>query len=192
MHKFNPKNNSKLDNPKRRQMMPPSLILEKLGLSKDDDMADIGCGIGYFTLPAARMIHPENKVYALDIMNEMLDEVKARYEKEKINNITLMQTLEYDLKLEDEKVSFALLVNVLHEVDDKPRMLKEIQRILKNNGRIALIEFDKRQTESGPPVEHRIEQDEALKLLEKAGFQISKKQEFADTFYAITAIKTKK
>lgn len=189
MHKFDPINKSKLDSPKRRQMLPPDIVLERLGLKEDDHMADIGCGIGYFTFPASEIIDPKNYIYAIDISQEMLEEVKKESKEKNIKNIRTIKSTENDLKLEDENVSFALMVNVFHELDEKSSMVKEIYRILKTDGRIAIVDFEKKQTQSGPPVEHRISKDETMKFLEDAGFEFEKQEEFADTFYGIVAVK---
>ena len=189
MHKFDPINRKKLDSPKRREMLPPKTVLEKLGLKQDDDMADIGCGIGYFTFSAAEIIDSKHKIYAIDISDEMLEEVKKESQERDIENISLIKSTEDDLKLEDEKVNFALMVNVLHETGNKLRMLKEIYRILRPDGRIAVVDFEKKETESGPPLDHRISKDEALELLEDAGFEFYKEEQFADTFYGIVAVK---
>lgn len=78
MHKFDSKNRSKLDNEWRRQNLPPSKTLEWLGLKSSDAVADIGCGIGYFSIPAAEMLADRNKVFALDTSEEMLTEVEKR------------------------------------------------------------------------------------------------------------------
>ena len=66
VHKFNPANKKKLDDPWRRENLPPILTLEKLGLIPGDTMADLGCGIGYFTIPAAEIVRESYKVFALD------------------------------------------------------------------------------------------------------------------------------
>lgn len=189
MHKFDPINKKKLDSPERRKMLPPDAVLQKLGLKKDDDMADIGCGIGYFTFPATEIIDSKNNIYAIDISEEMLKEIEKASKEKDIKNISFIKSTEYDLKLEDEKVSFALMVNVLHETGDKVRMLKEINRILRPGGRIAIVDFEKKQTESGPPIDHRISKDEALEMLKEAGFEFEKEESFADVFYGVVGVK---
>ena len=73
-HKFDAKNRHKLDNPKRREMLPPEKTLIRLGLKQGDIVADIGCGIGYFTIPAANIVGDSGKVFAMDISPEMLEE----------------------------------------------------------------------------------------------------------------------
>ncbi|QGG48971.1 class I SAM-dependent methyltransferase [Heliorestis convoluta] len=189
-HKFSPHNKSKLDNPWRREVLPPLSTLEKLGLRASDTMADIGCGIGYFTIPAAQLIRQEDqKAYGLDILQEMLDEVEQKAKEAELTNLVTVKTEEYDLKLPEQSVTFALLVNVLHEVQDKNRMLQEVSRILQEAGKIAIIEFEAKEMEVGPPLDHRISKAEILELLQKAGFDIVIEESFADVFYGLTALK---
>ena len=85
-HKFNPNNKKKLDNDWRRENLPPVETLKKLGIKTTDSVADIGCGIGYFTIPAAQMIG-DNSAYALDTSPEMLAEVELRSTAAGIKNI---------------------------------------------------------------------------------------------------------
>lgn len=61
--KFNVAQRHKLDNPRRREILPPEETLSSFGLPPGAIMADIGCGIGYFTFPAARLLGPEGKVF---------------------------------------------------------------------------------------------------------------------------------
>jgi ubiquinone/menaquinone biosynthesis C-methylase UbiE len=170
-HKFDKNNMHKLDNEKRRQVMPPYKTLEMLGLTSGVDMADIGCGIGYFTIPAAEIAGAASKIYALDISVEMLDEVGKRALEAGLSNIRNIKVDEYDLKLADQSVGFAILSNVLHEIEDKKRYVIEICRILQNGGRLAIIEWEKIYTESGPPIEHRILYEEVAELLSENGFE---------------------
>lgn len=188
MHKFNLVNKSKLDNEWRREVLPPTKVLESLGLEQNDTVADMGCGIGYFTIPAAELT-VQNKVYALDISEEMLAEAERMARISDVKNIVTVQTEEYDFKLPDAGVSFGLLVNVIHEVDNKERLLAEASRILKIGGKLAIVEWDKTQTEFGPPIEHRISREEVKRLLNNACFEIIREQDFNGIFYGITALK---
>lgn len=190
MHKFNPIEKNKLDNEWRREVLPPAKVLEALGLKQNDTIADIGCGIGYFTIPAAELIEP-NKAYALDISEDMLVEVERRAQIAEVNNITMVQTQEYVLKLPDSVVSFALMVNVLHEVEDKDRMLAEVSRMLRAGGKLAIVEWQKTRMEYGPPIEHRISREEVKQLLEKVGLEIITELDFNTIFYGMTALKNK-
>lgn len=188
-HKFDVSNRHKLDNEKRRMIMPQSETLEKLGFGKDMDMADIGCGIGYFTIPAAEIGGHNSKIYALDLSVEMLDEVDKRALEAGTSNIRTIRVDEYDLKLESNSVEFALLCNVLHEIDDKDKYISEIQRLLANGGKLAIIEWNKVEGQSGPPVEHRISFEEVSELLLNNGFENAVKICIGQDYYGVTAVK---
>ena len=188
-HKFDKNHKHKLDNEERRQIMPPVKTLEMLGFKAGIDMADIGSGIGYFTIPAAGIAGPASKIYALDVTVEMLEEVKKRALEAGLSNIKYIMVEEYDLKLEDQAVDFALLSNVLHEIDDKKRYTTEIFRILKSGGKLAIIEWEKKKGESGPPMEHRISFDEIASLLTENGFENMVRSGIGQDYYGVTAIK---
>jgi len=189
-HKFDPININKLDNEWRRQNLPPCSTLEKLGLISTDIAADIGCGIGYFTIPAAGIVSSENKVFALDTSDKMLDEVKKRMSAEDISNISIIKTSEYDLKLPDESVTFALIINVLHEIEDKVQFIAEVKRILKPEGKIAIIEWEKAKMEMGPPIEHRIGKEETGAILKSLGIKVSDTIKLTDIFYGLVGVRT--
>ncbi len=184
-HKFDITQKSKLDNPKRRELLPVKQVLEEIELKADEIFADIGCGIGYFSIPAAELIHSYGKVYALDVEQEMLNELECRRKEHNIENIQVILTEEYDLKLEDQLVSLAFVCTVLHEVEDKARFLKEVKRILREDGSIAIVEWIKRTSDWGPPISHRIAVDEVKELLQSAGFTNLSETEINEHFYIV-------
>ena len=188
-HKFNPANKHKLDDQWRRQNLPPILTLERLGLISEDTMVDLGCGIGYFTIPAAEIVKASNKVFALDTSEEMLTEVEKRAVLAGVSNVVVVKTEEYNLMLSDESVSFVLMVNVLHEIENKEQFLQKAHRLLKSAGKIAVVDWEKRQTEVGPPIDHRISIAEVKDLLDLTGYKLIKDLQLAEVFYGLVAVK---
>jgi len=183
-HKFSVSNKNKLDNEWRRENISPKNTLKEFGLLETDNFADIGCGIGYFSIAAADIIDEHNKVFALDISDEMLEDVEKRAEVADVSNIITVKTSEYDFKIPDMAVSFALVVNVLHEVDDKDKFVKEIKRILKPGGRVALMEWDKKEMDMGPPLDHRISSEEMNAVFTANEFENVGSFYHADRFYS--------
>lgn len=188
-HKFNPENKYKLQSEWRIKNVPPIPTLIELGLVPEDTVADLGCGIGYFTIPAAQIVDNSNRIFALDTSEEMLAEVEKRASEGGLSNVFSIKTEEYDLKLPDESVSFVLIVNVLHEIEDKERFLQEAHRILKPDGRVAVVDWEKKRTEMGPPIDHRISLEEVIELATVKGFEVSKEHHLADVFFGIIAVK---
>ena len=191
-HKFESVNKHKLDNEWRRENLPPIPTLKELGLVQSDLVADIGCGIGYFTIAAAEIINTDNKVFALDTSEEMLDELDKRALEAEATNIISIKTGEYDFKLPDESITFALLVNVLHEIEDKERFILEVKRILKPESKFAIIEWSKEKMEMGPPINHRIGKEVVIELLNSTGFHMKDTMQFANAFYGLVFLKGEK
>jgi len=185
-HKFDITNRKKLDSEERKRLLDPNETLTKLGYQKGDSMADIGCGTGLFTIPAAET---GGKVYAVDVSEEMLSDVKKHAETAGFNNITTVKSDEYDFKLIDEAVNFVLICTVLHEVEDRKRFLKEARRICQAEGKIAIIEFNETNTDFGPPLSHRLSKSQVTELLADAGFINTAVMDISKAFYAITAKK---
>ena len=166
MHKFDIKNLEKLDNPKRRESMPPEETLKKFKIGNRGTLLDIGCGIGYFTIPAAKIITNGNAI-GVDIMTEILD--IAREKAGDISNIEFKKSGEYSFPVEDNSIDYVLVCNVVHEIEDKVRFFIEIKRVLKDKGCIYIIDWDKRDMKIGPPVNERISKEEVRGLAESLG-----------------------
>lgn len=188
-HKFDISSKNKLDNPKRREILPPHETLVKLGLKAGDVVADIGCGIGYFSIPAAEIVGQKGIVYATDISLEMIEVVETKAAESNVINIRPIVTGEYDLKLADNSVSFAFMCTVLHEIEDKVRFINEAKRILVQQGRIAIVEWSKKNSDWGPPIDHRLEGDTVKQTLQDCGFKDMSVTELNEYFYIVTAVK---
>lgn len=185
-HKFDVKNKHNLDNEKRREILPPFKILDSMGLKEGDTMADIGCGIGYFTFPASEIVGKSGKVLAMDISTEMLKEVDKKAEEKNISNIVTVHTAENDFKIQSGSVDFAFISNVLHEAEDKEEFISEVNRIITNDGRIGVIEWQKAESDFGPPLEHRLDEEYVNNLLQGIEFKNINIKRIGEYFYAVT------
>jgi ubiquinone/menaquinone biosynthesis C-methylase UbiE len=172
VHTFNVKEMHRLDSLERRKILPPEETLIKAGLKINDIFIDIGCGIGYFSIPASMIIGSEGKVFALDTSKEMLEELERRIVEKEVKNITPILSESYKFPLESNVGTFALISNVLHEVEDKISFLKETNRALLEEGTLCIIEWQKKETERGPPLEDRLSESEIKDLLEKTNFKL--------------------
>ena len=188
-HKFDVSNRIKLNSEERKRLLSPYETLTKLGYQKDQDFADIGCGTGLFTLPAAEIGGQKAIVYAIDISEEMLMDVKQYAQEAGLHQIQTVISDEYDMKIKENSVDFVLICTVLHEIEDKRRFLAEAKRICKSNGKMAIIEFNETQTNYGPPLSHRLGRLYVKELLSELGLLNIDEMNFPEAFYAVTAIK---
>lgn len=168
-HKFDPANREILHDPERRTWQDPEAILRAFGLLRGMAVADVGCGTGFFALPAAQMVGPEGRVYAADMQEEMLWALMDRLREENVRNVLPVLSLEDLIPLPDTSVDFALLVNALHELRGDGA-LREVHRILRPHGVLGVVDWKKEAMERGPPVEHRLSLGEARERLARNGF----------------------
>ncbi|WP_066640126.1 class I SAM-dependent methyltransferase [Desulfolucanica intricata] len=173
----------KLENPLRLSELNPSETLQKIGLLDSHVVCDIGAGSGVFTLPAARIT--KNKVYALEISDEMLSVIGHKAKAEGNTNIELVKVKDDIFSLSDHSIDIALMVTVLHEIKDKVVILAEVKRILNDDGRLAIIEFHKKETPLGPPPGHRMGKDETINTLNCSDFIEFNRFDLADNFYCL-------
>ena len=168
-HKFNPENIGLLIGNDRMNELNPAQFLIENGLKKGMSLADIGCGPGFSSIPAADIVGMTGIVYAIDIHDEMLNKLKERRPPK---NLKIIKSKESLIPIEDSAVDFALLVFALHEAEDKPIFLKEIKRLLKRDGSLLLLEWEKIVEDKGPPFAERLAKDDTKGLIETTGFTI--------------------
>lgn len=182
MHKFNIKSIEKLDNPERRRTMPPEEILKKFKIKDDGILLDAGCGIGYFTIPAAKLLI-SNKVIGIDIMPEIIEIAKEKAEG--IKNIEFKTSEEYSFPVDKESIKYILLSNVIHEIEDRKRYFAEINRVLKEEGYLLIIEWNKKEMKMGPPINERISKVEMTDLCSKTGFELTETLDISASHYGL-------
>jgi SAM-dependent methyltransferase len=169
--RFDPSKKAKLDDPERKKALPPEKILAMLEIKETDTVLDLGAGTGYFTLPAASFT--SEKVYALDIEPEMLKVLDQRIKDKGLKNVQLLEGAIEQIPLADLQVDKVIASLVLHEVEPLSSGIQEIKRVLKPGGRCLCLEWQKKETEQGPPLDHRIDAEELKQVFLDEGFQIA-------------------
>ncbi|MBL0385633.1 class I SAM-dependent methyltransferase [Tumebacillus sp. ITR2] len=183
-HRFNPQHVAKLLNPDRLKMLPPEQIVDALQISQDDNVADLGCGPGVFTLPIAK--RTQRTVYAIDVERQMLELLQQRTEEAGVSNVQTVLSDAEKIDLPDQSVDKVLIAFVLHEVGDLNQAVQEVKRILRPNGNVLILEWEKKETEMGPPVHHRLDSNELQQVLVANGLQTEVKL-LNDNHYMVVA-----
>jgi ubiquinone/menaquinone biosynthesis C-methylase UbiE len=129
--------------------------LRQAGIREGQTVLDFGCGPGYYTIPAAKMVGDKGRVYALDVHHVALRSVEARARKEGLTNITTILAGR-DAAPPDWSVDVVLAYDMIHMVKDKRALGKELHRVLKPDGLLSVI------------VEHT-KVDDVLGVLEEGG-----------------------
>lgn len=152
------------DNPLRRFLHDPQTLLGPF-VREGMTVADIGCGMGYFSIAMAKMAGDKGVVLAVDLQQEMLDRMRTRAEKAGVAfRIRSVLVQEDDIGIK-EPVDFALAFWMVHEVPDIPRFLSQVKSVLKEAGKFLIVEPKMHVPR------HRFE--ETVGYARVAGFQIS-------------------
>lgn len=152
--------------------LQPEKLLRELGLSEGMTIADIGCGPGFFTIPAAQIVGPTGVTLAADIQGEMLSAVRSRALEHGLTNVRIVKTNDREIPIPQGICDFALLAFMLHEVEHRASFLHRAARTLKPTGRLIALEWEKVETPVGPPLEDRISPDELLADAQAAGLRM--------------------
>jgi len=119
-------------------------VLERIGIRRDQTVLDFGCGSGTYTVPAAKIVGEQGRMYALDKDKRVLDKLMQKAGSAGLKNTERMGTSgEPEIGLTDESVDVVLLFDVFHsyyfpQADDRRRLLSEIHRIMKPTAFISV------------------------------------------------------
>ncbi len=162
----------RLDDPARRQWLPPDEVIAELGVRLGEIVADVGAGTGYFALPLAHAVGPSGKIYAVDAQQEMLDRLRAKLDASVPAPVEILRAEADQTGLPASCCDLWLLANLWHELDDCSAALREALRALKPGGRIAILDWRPDvEPAAGPPLEHRLTPAHAVEHLRAAGFE---------------------
>jgi len=112
-------------------------VLERVGVRRGQTVLDFGCGYGIYTIPVARIVGEQGRVYALDKDKEALNELMSKAESTGLKNIERVETSgKLEIELADESIDVVLLFDVFHfyyfpQAGDRRRLLSEVYRVMK-------------------------------------------------------------
>lgn len=154
--------------------LEPEHIVRYFDLKSGDHVADFGAGHGYFTIPSAKTVGGDGKVYAIDIQKDVLEIVRAKAKLEHLLNIEFIWgDIEHPRgsHLKDQFIDAVIMANVLFQIEDKTAALREAFRVLRQGGRLMLIEWSQENASPlGPPKTMRVSKEDAKKIAADAGF----------------------
>jgi len=151
------------DNPLRRFLHDPQKLLGP-HVREGMIVADIGCGMGYFSVAMARMVGRTGSVIAVDLQQKMLDICRWRAQRAGVvDRIRTVQAAADDISI-SEPVDFVLAFWMVHEVTDIPRFFGQVATVLGPSGTMLYAE---------PRMHVSQKRFEAiLRFAQEAGFQV--------------------
>jgi ubiquinone/menaquinone biosynthesis C-methylase UbiE len=175
------------DEAERKRWQNPDSILAQIGLRPGLTFIDVGCGDGFFALPAARIVGKEGKVYALDIDAEAISSLTEKALRSNLKNVEARVGAAEDIVFCESCADVLFFGIVLHDFDDPAKVLRNAARMIKPSGRLVDLDWKKKPMNFGPPDNIRFSEEEAAKLIFKAGFKVEQRREAGPFHYVITA-----
>lgn len=172
----------------------PEQAIEMLDLYGPMVVADFGTGSGYFALLAAHKISADGKVYAFDVQETPLAILRKRAHDAHLFTI---ETLRADLeqpegsRLVDRSVDAVIIANILFQSSEKQKIIAEAFRILKNNGKLLIVDWiSAPQNLLGPRHDVRLSPETVRHLVEEEGGTIERELRIGDHHFGVIARKT--
>ncbi len=144
-------------------------IIRELELAGDETVMDAGCGDGHNAIKILEDYNHKGLVYAVDIYNASIEDMET-YKSE--NNIENLINIEADITegipgVDDESIDVVLMVNVFHGFKASRKMdeaVDELSRIIKKDGKIAIMDYKAWDVPNGPPTQVRSSPEDLEKL----------------------------
>ena len=155
----------------------PQRVVSLLGIEPGMVVADFGSGSGAYALAAGAALLGSGKVYAIDVQKDLLRRIANEATHKKIPNIEIVWAdleLPHASKLSDHSVDVVIVSNLLFQLVDKMPPLREAHRILKKQGRLAIIDWKDSYRGLGPAPEDVVTKEAASSFATRARFTLSK------------------
>jgi arsenite methyltransferase len=161
----------------------PLRVMDELDIGPGMSVADVGAGIGYFTLKLSERVGETGRIYASDIDENALAFLDGRRKEEGLENITIIQGREENPLIPEASVDLVLIVNTIQFVKEKTAFFDNIRGSLKENGRLAFIQWDAAKMDSEMPGWNGEDRDRytmrtMLKMIYDADYEVLEIKDF--------------
>ena len=173
--------------PERAETLDHFRVMSHCPVNPRDTVADIGCGPGYFTLPLAKYLI-YGVVFALDVSDEMIQACQERVNQARLGNVEVVKCEEYEFPVETGIADGLFISVTLHHPEDRVRFLTAAKEMLKPGGWCFIVEWQKKETESGPPQQVRITTEELRQIAKDSGFKFQSSLNLNSDYFVATLI----
>ena len=128
------------DNPLRRIFDNPMNTLRAAGIQPGQQVLEVGCGPGFFTIPAAKLVGDTGYVYAIDLQPLAIKTVNQKLKKAGATNVKVAMADAAATGLPAESIDVAFLFGVIHSLP-LDTVIPELYRVLRPGGILAVQTF---------------------------------------------------
>jgi len=158
----------------------PDDIIEHLNIKEGMIMGDIGCGGGFFTYEFSKKVGSNGLVYAVDVDQKSLELITENLENEGHKNVKTIIATQEGIDLPDGSVDMFFLRNVFHHLSEPVEYFKHLNRALKEDGKIAIIDYKNRKLSFTGLFGHYTPLNVLLDIMASAGFRPLENYDFLE------------
>jgi len=123
----------------RRRFFDPVRALKAAGIQLGQEVLEVGCGTGFFTIPAAELVGDEGRVYAIDPHPLAIEQVARKIWDARLTNVRPIKTDATEAGLASGSIDLALLFGVIPSPTlPLDRLLPQMHRLLRSEGALAV------------------------------------------------------
>ncbi len=182
--------NLALEHRKIQDFMQPKSLIDEFNIKEGYKVVEFGSGHGSISLTLAKS-HPEAEFYAVEVQKDLLLKMLKEAKEMHLSNIkAVWGDVEQKMgaKLADNFANLVFFVNSLFQIEDKKSALLEAKRILKQNAELLLVDW-KKDAPVGPDVNHRIDKNDLLEMMQELGFLFTSEKDVSGTHFLLHFVK---
>jgi predicted methyltransferase len=160
------------DDPERDRWQKPAEVVKALGVEAGMRVADLGAGTGYFMPYLSKAVGAAGTVFALEVEPSLVAHLRERAQEGGFVNVVPVLTSFDRARLPEASVDLVLVADTYHHIDDRLEYLRRLRDVLRDEGRVAIVDWFKRELPQGPPLDHKIARDQVVEEMESAGYRL--------------------
>ena len=148
-------------------------------MQQGQKVADIGAGGGYFSLRFAEAVGREGQVFAVDTNSEFLEFIRNSVKEKGLHNVETVLVTEDNLTLPEISLDLVFMRNVCHHLPNRVEYFRKLSRLLKPEGRIAIIEYKRNGRFSFHRMfGHYVPREIIIEEMDEAGYRLKEDLDF--------------
>ncbi len=153
----------------------PEKVIGQMFVAEGMTVADFGAGVGFYALRLAKKVGPYGRVFAIDAHPDYLRKIKNEAVRAGYEQVEVIQG---DLEaqkgsgLVSASADRIIISNVLFQSEKPELIIKEAKRVLKHDGKVAVVDWADSFSQIGPHPDHVLTLDETKGLFESNGFKL--------------------
>jgi predicted methyltransferase len=161
------------EDPARDAWQKPAELVAALGLAPGATVADVGAGTGYFSRQLSGAVGAAGTVLAADTEPALIEHLRRRAEQEGLANLVPILASPDNPRLPAGTVDVVLIVDTWHHIDDRVAYARRLATALRSGGRVAIVDWQKRELPVGPPLDHKLAREQVIDEMTQAGYRLA-------------------